>query len=393
MKLPDKLKAKKAIVNMKNKDQQCFKWCVTRALNPVEKNAERVRENLRQQSKELCWRGISFPTEIDNTEIFERKNNDVSVNVFGYDDVIYPLRIAKEEKRRHVDLLLLKDEEKTHFCWTKNFNKLVSSQVSKNEHKRVFCKRCLNPFTSEETLAIHKESCEQFEAVRIGMPKKGSKCKFKNMNRTTDVPFRIYVDFELILKPLEKLEQNEKESFTVKYQKHIPCGYCFHTVSSIPEMEFSPIQGRANHEENSIPSNFIRNLISHVRKIQNNFKPKKMIFKEKDRKEFERAVTCWLCGDKFGLKKNERKVCDHCHYTGKYCGAAHSICNLHFKKPNFTPVFFHSLANYDAHLLVKNLGKEDGIITCIPNNEENIFLFPLKLRWERTLEMIEKKNP
>ena len=31
---------------------------------------------------------------------------------------------------------------------------------------------------------------------------------------------------------------------------------------------------------------------------------------------------------KKNLKKNMQKFRDHCHYTGKYRGAAHSICNL-----------------------------------------------------------------
>ena len=42
IKLPKWLADKKAIVNMKNEDDQCFKWRVTRALNPVDKNAERI---------------------------------------------------------------------------------------------------------------------------------------------------------------------------------------------------------------------------------------------------------------------------------------------------------------------------------------------------------------
>ena len=66
---------------------------------------------------------------------------------------------------------------------------------------------------------------------------------------------------------------------------------------------------------------------------------------------------------------------DHCHFTGKFRGAAHNICNLQFKKPKFTPVFFHNLSGYDAHLFVKNLGKTEGNIKCIPNNEGKYITF------------------
>ena len=75
------------------------------------------------------------------------------------------------------------------------------------------------------------------------------------------------------------------------------------------------------------------------------------------------------------LMKNRKKVRDHCHFTGKFRGAAHNICNLQFKKPKFTPVIFHNLSGYDAHLFVKNLGKTEGNIKCIPNNEEKYISF------------------
>lgn len=46
-----------------------------------------------------------------------------------------------------------------------------------------------------------------------------------------------------------------------------------------------------------------------------------------------------------------------------------------FKKPKFTPVIFHNLARYDSHLFIKNLGKTEGDIKCIPNNEEKCISF------------------
>ncbi|CAH3153047.1 unnamed protein product, partial [Pocillopora meandrina] len=55
-----------------------------------------------------------------------------------------------------------------------------------------------------------------------------------------------------------------------------------------------------------------------------------------------------ICKRSFDIGKD--KVRDHCNFTGKYCGAAHYKCNRQFKKPKFTPVIFHNLANYDSHL-------------------------------------------
>ncbi|PFX26294.1 hypothetical protein AWC38_SpisGene9007 [Stylophora pistillata] len=60
---------------------------------------------------------------------------------------------------------------------------------------------------------------------------------------------------------------------------------------------------------------------------------------------------------------------------GKYRGVAHYKCNLQFKKPKFTPVILHNLAGYDFYLFVKNLGKTEGKIKCIPNNEKSYISF------------------
>ena len=54
--LPKFLVAKKAIINLKNEDDECFKWAITRALNPVEKDSERIDKKLRETSKVLTWK-------------------------------------------------------------------------------------------------------------------------------------------------------------------------------------------------------------------------------------------------------------------------------------------------------------------------------------------------
>ena len=73
--------------------------------------------------------------------------------------------------------------------------------------------------------------------------------------------------------------------------------------------------------------------------------------------------------------RKRQPVRDHCHFTGKYRGPAHNQCNRQFRKPKFTPIFFHNLSGYDSHLLIKNLSKTQGSIKCIPNNEERCISF------------------
>ena len=92
---------------------------------------------------------------------------------------------------------------------------------------------------------------------------------------------------------------------------------------------------------------------------------KEILMTDEDKQDFETATHCFICGDKFkNSYKNEKeaekykKVRDHCHFTGKYRGCAHSICNLNLCNRYFKiPVFFHNMKNYDGHLIIQNAEK------------------------------------
>jgi hypothetical protein len=72
----------------------------------------------------------------------------------------------------------------------------------------------------------------------------------------------------------------------------------------------------------------------------------------KDERDYNLRKICYLCSGLFSPDSDNiyQKVRDHCHFTGKYRGAAHSICNLQAKKPDFIPALFHNLEGYDEHL-------------------------------------------
>ena len=86
-----------------------------------------------------------------------------------------------------------------------------------------------------------------------------------------------------------------------------------------------------------------------------------MIFDEAAKKLHESQHKCYACEEKFNEKKiGMKKVCDHCHYTGKYRGALHSKGNLRLKRTRTIPVFFHNLTGYDCHLFLKLLADLPG---------------------------------
>ena len=379
--LPRKISTKKAVINMKNNDDQCFKWSVVRALNPVAKNSERVSKELKDQSERLVWSGLKFPVKLDQIVVFEQLNPQISINVFGFESVVYPLRLSKRkseqrersENEQTINLLLISDEAKQHYCLIKSLSRLLSSQVSGHKESNVFCLNCLNHFPNEEKLKIHEEYCLKNQTIKIEMPEKGSLVTFIHHNRSIKVPFVVYADFEAFTEEIPRSKQNEKFSFTQKYQRHKPSGFCFKIVCFDERYNQKPVLFRAESEDEDISAIFVEMLERDIKRIQEKFDfSKKMIFSPKDKDDFEKARVCWICRKEFGESKKQR---DHCHFTGKYRGAAHVKCNLQFKKPKFTPVIFHNLSGYDAHLFVKNLGRTEGNIKCIPNNEEKYISF------------------
>ena len=83
--------------------------------------------------------------------------------------------------------------------------------------------------------------------------------------------------------------------------------------------------------------------------------------------------------------KKYHKVRDHCHYTGKYRGAAHNICNLRYKIPNEIPVVFHNGSTYDYHFIIKNLAEEfEGEFECLGQNTEKYITFSVPIKKEIT---------
>jgi len=98
-----------------------------------------------------------------------------------------------------------------------------------------------------------------------------------------------------------------------------------------------------------------------------------MILTEEDKRKFEEATECWI--SKKSFDDGENKVRDHCHFSGKFRGAAHNKCNLDFRKPIHVLVILHNLAGYDSHFFIQSLGKTQAEIDCIPNNEEKYISF------------------
>ena len=93
---------------------------------------------------------------------------------------------------------------------------------------------------------------------------------------------------------------------------------------------------------------------------------------------------CHFFNNPFQLSESagDRKMRDHCHYTGKYRGAAHSKCNLALQIPKHITVVFHNLKRYDVHIIKRDLAQQFDVdeMEVLAENTEKYISFSVPIR-------------
>ena len=366
--LPDKLKNRKGLVNIKNDDNECFKWCVAAAIYPVERDRNRVSK-YKESSKQLKFIDIDFPVKVTDIQKFE-KQNGISVNLYGYDDKddVYPLQITKGVNEKHVNLLLISNETTQHYLLISDFDAFTGKN---GNHKGYSCRYCLHRFKGSERGKVlrdeHELNCSTNEAVKIKLPK-NEFISFKNYANQLKLPFVIYADFESYNIPIHTCKPNPKQSYTINYQKQEPNSFCYY-IKCIDD-KYSKL---VTYRGPDAAKEFVKALACETKNLYRILKKvEQMIFTKEDKKCYDSTNICHICNTEI---TDNKKVRDHCHITGKFRGAAHENCNLNFRYPNFIPVFFHNLSGYDSHLFIKEFGEIEGKLDCIPNTDERYISF------------------
>ena len=123
---------------MQNKNNKCFLWCVLRALNPREKDSQRIDKELKEKENTLNMEGIEYPVSLKDLNKFEKQNPTISITVLWYKGKsVYPLRNSDNMDREHkIVLMLIEKDGVQHYCLVKNVSRLLSSQVSKHNGKK-----------------------------------------------------------------------------------------------------------------------------------------------------------------------------------------------------------------------------------------------------------------
>ena len=240
-------------------------------------------------------------------EIIEERFN-INVNVFGYENKVFPLYVSKKSNEQVLNVLLISNEEKSHYVFIKDFNRLMYSEVkTKNQHKKHFCMSCLQNFTTKEILNNHRERCLLINDTQAVKYETGI-IKFKNYEKEIPIPFKIYADTECLFKRINISEGK----YTKLYQKHIPNSIgaklvCIDNRFTLPTIIF---------EGKNCINNFIKWIFTQqerINQIINNHFNKKLKMTIEDENNYQNSQDCWICNEKL----DKYKVRDHCHITGK----------------------------------------------------------------------------
>ena len=180
-------------------------WCHIRMLNPQNRNAERTNKEDKKIAANLNHSEIAFSLDINDYEKIEDKFQ-MQVNVFGYENKIYPLYISKKSYNQTLNLLLITEKDKSHYVFIKDFNRLMFSKT-KHKDKKHFCMSCLQNFSTKEILNNHRKQCLLINGCQAVNYESGI-IKFINYNKQIPILFKTYADTECFLKRSKIEERN-----------------------------------------------------------------------------------------------------------------------------------------------------------------------------------------
>ena len=229
------------------------------------------------------------------------------------------------------------------------------------------------------------------------MPTKSNNTiQYNHGEKSMKLPFLIYADLECLLEKTSTCINNPNESSTTKINKHTPSGYSIFTSCSFDESE-----NKLNYYRGKFcMKNFSKDLREHTSKIINYEKTKIIPIITEEKIYHNKQKIFYICKKEFNNNdKKQQKLRDHCHYTGKYRGVAHNICNLRYKIPKEIPVVFHNGSTYDYHFIIKELVKEfEGNFECLGKNTEKYITFlifldstKLKIVWKKITTFFNRR--
>lgn len=362
---PDCITLSKSVINIKNTDNDCFRWCCIASRHLPSHHAERIAHyNNPDFINEWKISDKDLPMKLNRIPFFE-KANSVNVNVYTLesdDKTKIPLHISKQNNEETINLFYYNN----HYGLIKNFSRFVGG-----DHNHV-CPNCLAKYANTDCYKRHLSVCRDLNenGSLVKMPKhvekideNGKKYTVKSVTQFDDyskqkkLPVVIYADFEANLQSNDivvmknQVAEHKANTFRLRINSvvdlGIPLDYCY----SGTDCDVKFVELLINELEEKI----------HTKLNEYSEKNKKPILTADEEKQFHKETDCRFCNRKleyFNIKKKVKvndRVRDHDHFTGKYEGASHAKCNIKatqlFKGKIKIPVIFHN-ANYDIRCFI-----------------------------------------
>ena len=328
-----------------------------------------------------------FPSTGQDWKKFELNNESIALNILyvphntGKIHLTYKLK-HNLTREKQVILLMITDGEKWHYTAVKRLSGLLRG-VTGNNNGDFYCLNCCHAYRTENKLDKHKKISENHDYCHVEMPNEDNKIiKYNQGEKSIRSLFITYADLECLLEKISTCYNNFEEASTTEINKHTPFGYSLFTHCS-----FDKTKNKLDYcRGDNCMEKFCKDLREHATKIINYEKKEMIPLTKKEEKNHNKQKVCYIYKREFNKDdsdKKHHKVKDHCHYMGKYRGAAHTICNLRYRIPKEIPIVFHDGSTYDYHFIIKQLVKEfDGNFKCLGENIEKYITFSVPLKKE-----------
>ena len=434
--LPKHLSATKAYLNIRNKNEFCFKYALMALIHPQEKHAERAKQ-YEKYFNEVDWSHLNFPFELEknlgNVQKFEEANpslpplfihqhadcgNQTSI------ELVYSSIKSIDEPNSVINLLFYtNDQSESHIVPIRHMSRALFHLTNKKTKAQYICPK---GYFFSSTLKLWKEHdkyCQNTEStVKIQMPKNAcaahkssgidkhcpecvnaNKILFKDYNTQQNHPVTIYGDTESLNVKVSKCR--DCGTTTKASEKHLsPSGkecnsrciietiqqveaFGLHSVIADEYKDIFPkldLYLYKSERARDVHINFMKKIKHYVTKVQKIIEETNVVhngytlpFSKKE---------CHIC---LGSLTENEGVIEHDHLTGKIRGFAHDTCNFKYTfngKP--IPVIFHNWKKYDCKMLMEAFAKEDDVtLQPIAENSENFKT--VSARWPC---MVQKLN-
>ena len=283
-----------AILNVENIDKYCFIWPTLARLHPCNNIHPNRVSNYRKYFNEMNIQDFDFTNGFKCGDIHRFNEwNNLSINLIEinfYQDQnkwkhkLIPIKISEKESDKVIDLLIYRN----HYALIGKLNVYL-----RDHHRNFICRRCLNSYTSENMLMLHKPKCENIDITTIRTSNE-SHLHWKNHFHKNPLFFRIYADFEAD-------NENDNSSVcnkTTNNYKQNPVLNGYHIVSELEDVL------KSDYYKSPLSYNNVDWFVDEVIKIENKmayyFKNtnKDIIMTEEDGEDYRNNNVCRFCEKK-----------------------------------------------------------------------------------------------